>query len=519
MFKKKLWCLLGLIWLSFTLLSSRQNALAAAQPKPILLVYDALNVSSGGNVKLDALQRLLTSLNVSVVTKRQADYHHQNLNVRYQAVVTMVNWPASGITNRSFKEDRQAFTGPKLHIGPNLTGAERSELQAKTTKLYAQQLVLTAPGQQQLLPFASTLEVVQPDPQNTDHSVGSLQTQAKAVPTYAYGWLQKGSAYLPNFEPSGLSLVLAGRLFSQWLGQNQTYAPLLTLTGVTPYSNLQQLKAFSRYCKTQGIPFAVSAVSVADNMNMAAFTHYAAALRLVLQSGGYLWLKMPEPRLQTPLEGNQLKQHVTSALTGLAQQSVYPLGFSAAGFWNQDQSLQQALNLSTDWLLLPNPSKSVAGPVAGHSIVANRSYFAAALSGFNTLKQVQNQTFPLPLATTVPLPRSKQGLVRLEKQISARQWHWQDPGKAAETPEIQTQALSLSFHKGQYWLNGQAAQIQKPQQRLRLPGAGGAKQPGLFASYFRIQGNVLMIFFAVVFVVLISFIVVGRRIYWARFKR
>ncbi len=148
--------------------------------------------------KIDILQRTLTALNLRVKTVAQTDYQAGMIKQgHYTGVITMVNWSAVGITNKTFIRDRDAYRGIKLHIGDGLTAKEASELGATKMVLYQQQMALKTAKTSKSLPFKQAITVL--THQSSDAVMyGRLVTPDGNV-DYAYGTVNHHDAYLPFF--------------------------------------------------------------------------------------------------------------------------------------------------------------------------------------------------------------------------------------------------------------------------------------------------------------------------------
>lgn len=142
---------------------------AAAATNRVLLVYDSQNSADHGYRKIDSLQRLLTSHQLSVRTIAESQYRSGMLrNGKYSGVITMVNWAQNPVNNRQFQHDWHQFSGIKLHIGGNLTKAEADQIGGAAETLRHQQLILSdAHGHSQLLPLSDTLTVFKPGKQDS----------------------------------------------------------------------------------------------------------------------------------------------------------------------------------------------------------------------------------------------------------------------------------------------------------------------------------------------------------------
>ena len=303
---------LGLVGLSWI-----QPTVAQGASKRVLIVYDSLNSTADGQQKLAGVQQVLASTGVSTQTEKLSDYYAGQLTAkRYTGVVTLINWPQGDLHNAAFTRDRQAFTGKKLHIGQQLSATEARDLQATRHNVYHQQLTLSAAGQQQLLPFSEdiTLLTVTGKAKN----FGRLEPQNQGTGHYPYGTVVGRDGYLPYFEATGFSQVLAAQTIAQLFGKVRQHQPLLTITGVTPYSNLTRLTQLATKLNAAGIPFAISTTSVADNTSLAAFAKFAKALRIVENDQGIIFLQVPIVGAADRQSGPLLEQTMVEELTSWA---------------------------------------------------------------------------------------------------------------------------------------------------------------------------------------------------------
>lgn len=485
-----------------------------ASVQRVLLVYDAQNTSARGNQKIDILQRTLTALNLRVKTVAQTDYQAGMIKQgHYTGVITMVNWSAVGITNKTFIRDRDAYRGIKLHIGDGLTAKEASELGATKMVLYQQQMALKTAKTSKSLPFKQAITVL--THQSSDAVMyGRLVTPDGNV-DYAYGTVNHHDAYLPFFNTSGIGLATSQQLLAHLFTKQTTNRPLLTIRKVTPYSNLTRLVSLSRYLRQQHIPFAISAVSVTDNSELAAYRTYTKALREVELNGGVVFLQTPQVGGASASDGTLLDRLMTGELVDLANQAVFPVGISSEGYWNQDAVLRKnALQKSSSWLLLANKTPTYLKQ-DNDAVVAQRAFAATPLK---TVSAKMVSDFAVPTALTISLPTSKSQLRHVERTIVHAGFEWANLQTNGYRSTIRTGTTELVYHDGKYYLNGHQQRVTRKVASPYKTPKPVATQP-LFKGFFKFQGQFLTVFFGVVLIALVVFIIIGRRIYWRRLRR
>ena len=517
----KLWKLCLLALLCLPLFGQTLDVKAASTDKEnnsVLLVYDSLNTTENGQEKIDTLQRVLSGMNLHVKTISQSQYKTGMLSQRYIAVITLINWAKANLVNQQFVKDRQHYNGLKLHIGQNLSQDEINQLGVKIDKLYQQQFILKNTNQEQLLHYTKSLDVVNVDSKDKN-VVGILSTQEANQKEYPFGYINGKNAYLPFFSTDGLGLLTEIQLIAKLIGKQETFKPLLTITDVTPYSDLKLLEQLSRFFYDHDIPFAISTVSVSENTEMKAFSRFTAALRNVENRGGVIFLQTPKVTSDADNTGTLLSDNMSTYLVSLARHQVFPVGISSSGFWNQDKILRtHSLELADHWLLLPNASTVTHVKKDQNAGIAKESFFAMSADSLNGVKRNNATRFLVPTALTYVMPDSQEKLERIENSIEDQSLTWFDPVEDNLQTTIKTDTTILQYRHGDYFANGASEEIQTSNNVFGKSFSDG-QQKTLFSKYFKIQGGILAIFFGIITVILAVFIYIGQRIYWNRFKR
>jgi len=490
---------------------------ASTDSNKILLVYDSQNNAAEATKKIDALQRSLTSMSLQVKTVGQDDYKAGMLNQNYAGVITMINWREVGLTNQKFIKDREKFNGIKLHIGPNLDETEIKELGGRPQTIYRQQFTLRNKGNEQLLPFSETLTVLHDLPEAAQE-FGILETQQEHLKDYPFGVINGKNAYLPFFRSSGLSMMVEIQLIGQLFNQVGKYQPMLTFTKITPYSDLKLLDELSLFCYRNEIPFAVSTTSVIQNSDMKAFGRFTTTLRNIESRGGIIFLQAPEVS-NADNSPTSLNQKLARYLVSLSQHQVFPVGFSAEGFWNQDQVLRNNyLSYADHWLLLPNDTESTFVKQDNDAKASQQTFFTMSMASLKEVKKNSSLRFAIPTALTIPLPESETRLEMIKKEIMRSQISWYDPVDAKLQTEIKTPSTILKYKYGNYFANGKPEEVQVTNSMLNRQFSDGKPKSSL-KGYFKVQGRIFMIFFVVITIILVIFIYMGQKVYWNRLRR
>lgn len=506
------WAMIGVVFgLGWGLLSQPTRTEAAT--KPVLLVVDSQNAATTAPAQLDALQRLLTSMALPVETVRLTAYRaHQLTPRRYSGVITMINWPQSRLGNATFERDRQKFNGPDLHIGANLTAWEAKRLGAKRVALHHQQFNLREGEQQQLLPYQVAMTGL-PRLATTSQIQGWLITQTAQERHYPFGLVNHQRGYLPYFEPQGLALVMAAKTIKTLFHSGQSQPPLLTITGVTPYSNMNALLRVIRLLYHEGIPFAISTTSVDVNTKLPAFERFSAVLRAAEKRNGIIFLRTPIETGIQRLRGRTLQRVLRTEVTALSQHNVFPVGLSSPGRWNQTLRTQTAgLSLASTNLLLPTPTTAKLTNHNQRAQTYTHSFFGVPLNQLSTVTHAEAIQFQMPTALTVSLPQRATDRQALRRQLHRLQLTWFNPALGALTTRIKTGAADVQYQAGTYQLNGRVVadlDVGPGWWRQRQP----KRQVRWIDRYFQVQSHVLLALFTVIGVVLIVFGAFGYRVY------
>ncbi|MYV16200.1 hypothetical protein [Furfurilactobacillus milii] len=527
--KKRFGPILLLMLTIFSLLSSVSVTASASQvsraPR-VLLAYDSENRANDDQTKIDAMQRLLTSLNLEVHTIRIDQYHAGDIKrLHFKAVITMVNWSQAKLTTSDFAHDRAAFKGLKLHIGPSMATDERQSLGLTLSPRYHQQYWLSdhTSSARQLLSFSESLAVTTQTPA-TVKTFGTLVPQSQNAKKVPYGVINGNSAYLPYLTANGLSFIVASRLIARFFGHTATYAPLLTITDVTPFTNMDLLHKLATDLENNGIPFAISTTSISVNTDLPAYKRFTSELQWVENHGGVVFLRTPVVYYPKASTQGQLKQLMQTQIWRLIDRQVFPVGLSAPNYWNQDLVYRPAaLSYSNNVILMQNPSETKNADADNTAGVYKQAFYGLQEQSLETVHNGTNlaQTdlsFSSPTAVTMTMPDSQKDLTGLVKRVSAAKVSWLDPsaGKFSGTTTVANQRAH--YRNGNYYLNGQLTVVptyNPPKQTKPAP----VTPTGALNTFFSVDGVFLFFFMIVSLIVLLAFYIVGRQVYWRMFKK
>lgn len=518
MSKLKLWLalLLMLLCLGGNLFFNDLNVHASSR---VLLVYDSQNKANLGYQKIDTLQRLLTSININVTTTNIKSYRAGTLRTgNYLGVITMINWPQVKINNNNFYRDRARFSGIKWHIGGALSSSELSGVNIK--KVYHQQFTVQYNHREQLLPFTDTLSLVSSN-KAKHQSFGSLINQNGGGQRAPFGTIVGKDGYLPYFSTEGVGLLLAEKMMSQLFSWNQINRPLLTISGVTPYSNLTLLNNLTRFLYENNIPFAISTTTVSRNNELPAFSKFTKALRLAEIRNGVVFLKVPEISYKSG--SKSIKNVMQKELTNLGQAGVFPVGLGAANFWNQDAVYRKnGLDLSNYVMLFPSPKTVVFSKQDNRATSFKKAIFALSLNNYLKMNPNWKTSLSMPTSITLKLPDKFPELKLLEGKLDKLSFNWYSPFYEKFKPVLRVGSSTFSYNHGIYYLNGKPEEITSNLGIWKTPWQRSVRNKTKVIwinQFFLSQSKILMTLLIVIFIVLLFFVIIGRRMYRKMFFR
>ena len=520
-----------LIFISFFCAFALTNVAKASSQK-VLIVYDSKNEQNHGTDKIDSLKRFFISSHFQVSTKSMVDYQKGDLNDSYQGIITMINWPAANLKSASFNQDLNQFKGKKIHIGPNLSKAELSDLKAQSQNVYSNHVKLKINDNEQPLKGNTALTVLR-NVSNDAKKIGQYQS---GNDEYNAGIIEGQAAFLPNFETGGLSYIIGTKLIAQLFGISQDQKPFLFLRDVTPYSSSKYLLAISKFCLKKHMPLIISMTANANNTDVKSYLKLTETLRTLEQQGTLIFVQTPIIGAATSRDGNVLNNNFDNAILHLAQQQVYPIGISAPSFWSEDQVLyQNGLKKSDAWLLLSNNSHSAVKPndtkeereqyLETHDAVnylkpVSQSYLnkwsatgVPALS-FKSVDNLNTLRFSSPTAVTLTMPQSKNDLNRVKHQIKQLHFAYDDFNNFKSNTVA---GSTLLQYQDRHYLVNQKEEIIHNNAQTKI--IKKLTYHPILSSFFKTQETVLIYLLSIILIGLLILLWTGLKIYRENYHR
>ncbi|MBP1039474.1 hypothetical protein I6N95_00500 [Vagococcus sp. BWB3-3] len=515
--KNRFFWLIGLLVFIFAYPNTATaGTIDPVQPRDrLLLVYDSLAVEQKGDEMINLMQSLLTSLQVSVTTLSIDDYQTGQL-ADYTGLIEIINQPDLPIDNQTFLKERELYQKKRLHIGQNLPESWRQVLGSPLKRLYDSASLdsLTFQASENLQQNV-TVDVLVDDQHSK--SYGSLNYNNE-LGRYPYGSLQDGVAYLPFWQTTGLPYLIGNRVICEWLGINQVVRqyPLLVFDDFTPVSDFGILRTLQQELQAAGLPFAISATGIWDNLDTKAANNYLEILTEISTQNSSLFLQTPFVQNSNREDQHALQRQMATSLTFFLENKVYPVGIATPAYWNQDADYQeQALNFADTTILLPNRNRQERLKATTNQL------YQTAYVGFDSdsfrnidLWGVSEKVFFSPTAIVIPFPETEERLERILTGLTTTSYLFENT--LYTDHRVVTNSHTLEVKNQQFFLDGQRKWIESA---IPFEAKAVAKPDTSLTSFFATQNKILTVFITGTLIVLGIFLIISYVLYRRKYGR
>lgn len=512
--------LVGLIFFLLALthpLIAQAGTITEIQPRDrLLLVYDSLDTEQKGDEMINLMQSLLTSLQVSVTTLSIDDYQAGQLT-DYTGLIEIINQPDLPIENQTFLTERDAYQKKRLHIGQKLPEPWRQVLGSPLKRLYGDSASLDSLTFQasENLSQTFTVDVLTEDQHSKNY--GSLNYDNE-LGRYPYGSLQNGVAYLPFWQTTGLPYLIGNRLVCEWLAINQVVRqyPLLVFDDFTPVSNFKIFKKLQKELQAAGLPFALSATGIWDNLETKAANNYLEILTEVSTQNSSLFLQTPFAQSPNSTDPRALQRDMATSLTFFLENKVYPVGIATPAYWNQDADYQeQALGYSDTTILLPNRNRQ------SRLKTTTNQLYQTAYVGFDPdsfsnidLWGVSEKAFFSPTAIVIPFPETEERLERILQGLTKTSYLFENT--LYTDHKVVTINHTMEVKNQQFYLDGQRKWIETA---IPFEAKAVAEPATSLTGFFATQNKILTVFITGTLIVLGIFLIISFVLYRRKYGR
>ncbi len=442
-------------------------ALGAAEPQApqaptggsVLLLYDSLAKDTARKDETDAAARLLMTMGAKVRVEPLSGYQRGML-ASYQRLLLLGLDPSIKQSSPELEQELETFTGSLLQLG------------------------------------------------------GTPLAFAGERPTRQYG---------PAPQAGAGGRLATARLLREWMGlpgYGQLYA---MIRGFTPFSDYTLLRSLADELYAGGIPFAVGARPVLDNLQFPAAKRYAAALRYIQQKQGAVLMEAPAV-FGPPAEGKDpLHQQISSFLDMMMQEGAAPLGIAAEQYWSFDRHYREEGMPFFDSLVLYANRSNLPLYQARTS---ETEYFQSTLYSISPdnpdeweMLRVSSSTYPVDAAVTLDFPENQKELDALVKTLKAYPAVFADYRERDHT--TRTSSHSASTLGGKVRIDGA---LLAPERRDTGDEQNEdftyiEREKASFTGFFQAQNQIFLAVVVGALAVFTLFIAAGRRLYRRKFLK
>lgn len=521
--------LFGILILGVTV--PTEAAMNILHPKKVLLVYDSLRQGTDKSQEVHSIERLLSSFQYQVTSKGMDEYKQGEIKKeKYDAVITMINWPQMPLENKTFYKERDAFKGKKLHIGGNLTQNEMKNFSNQWDFLEQQNYKIIDNHGMYDEVIGLEKYVVAPINISKKEKIVSYM-QANMSPNhkknYPYGLIEGKNAYLPFYHREGATFLSASELFAKWLGIHQQYDPYVAILDFTPLSNMEIAKQFVNKMEKLENEIIIGATSSAANTDLNTFKVYLSLLRqFSLNKQSVVYLNTPALN-NVGDTNNQLMSIMQQEVSTFIENSIFPLGISAPAYWNFDSFYQNsALSFAQATLLYEFDKTPVYHTKTNTSLVYPVMFYDIKASQLENINwhingKYTDFRFPMPVTISYPFPNDKEQLNKMYHNILNDPFPPTSSYLYTFKTGVSTQTQSIIGMDGRITLNGEPivnlnlGQLKERREKFEKNAKKMQQQASVTVEKNAMNrlNDILVIVIVVTLIILIIMLFIGRKLY------
>lgn len=330
------------------ILFERLSPIHAAEKEQtsVLLVYDSLAIGSAKEGNVEALLRLLFSMGVRVESLPM-DQYESGMMREFQNLITVRNLPDYELaSSENYVSDFASYTGNYLHIGYELPGSVKSNLQVQQTTVKMGSARLSI-GPIRHADLAMNFNDVPVITDAAGEKLGELTFpgQSQSAP---FGVKNERLAYVPYFEAGTATEFAIANMLDAWLSLNAAGQVYVLFEEIYPFSDLKLLETAADRLYEAGIPFIYCVRPVFSNTDYPAMQRYMQVLKYAQSRNGTVLLDEPAVSPAAALQEDSLQPKMYAFIDLLAEQEIVPLGMGDDMFSVSWQELQPLL--SEKWI-------------------------------------------------------------------------------------------------------------------------------------------------------------------------
>lgn len=483
-----------------------------AETAPVLIVYDSLAKGTPLEGNIDAIQRILASLNAQVTVTSYDKYDAGMLN-KFNKVINISNLEDVSQSPDIFNRDMEGYFGYYMHIGYQLPQHVQQEMGIEVYKQATDTSKITI-GQLSQASIMATNILYTTKYNGTPYGT-IVSENGKA--SYPYGVIHGNNAFIPYMVKGNLSELAASFLLKDWLHVTSTGQNYVLLNEIYPFSDLDLLNEAADRLYNAGIPFIASVQPVFSNFQFPAMQRYLETLKHIQSRNGSIVVNAPVVASTISPDIAGLKTQLSSFLDALAEYQIVPLGIGSELYWTYDQHYSEyGLSIFDSGILYDDHN------IRHHTQRNNSSVFHSAMYTINgkDLNKYMNSnkllnSLPMNTAFIYPFPEDRQELeATLDTLLTS--WTTFADYKNGEH-SVRTEKNELTSHSGHLQINGQPIALNNKLAEIDSDHTYVQEVKKSFTTLFSVQNNIFIVLILATLLIFMVFLIIGYRMYKRKF--
>lgn len=479
---------------------------------PVLIVYDSLGVGTPFEGNIDALQRILASLNAQVTITSYDKYEAGTLS-KFSKVINMSNMEDVSHSPEMFKRDMNSYSGDYMHIGYQLPQRVQQEM---GIEIYKQATDIVNISIDQLTQAAINVTNISYTTKFNGTSYGTIGSENRKA-SYPYGVIQGKNAYIPYMLKGNLSELAASFVLKDWLHVTRTGQNYVLFNEIYPFSDLDLLNEAADRLYNAGIPFIASVQPVFSNFQFPAMQRYLETLKHLQSRNGSIVVNAPVVASTISPDIAGLKTQLSSFLDALAEYEIVPLGIGSELYWTYDQHYSEfGLSIFDSGILYDNQN------IRYHTQRNYSSVFQSAMytmKGKDLNKYAKStrslQSLPMNTAFVYPFPTDRQQMEGILDTLLTSWTTFAD--YKSEEHSVRTVKNELTSRSGHLQINGHAIALNNTIAEVDSDHDYVQEVKKSFTTLFSVQNNIFIVLILVTLLIFMVFLIIGYRMYKRKF--
>jgi uncharacterized protein YdaL len=497
-----------LIFISFPKITSATQSETA----PVLVVYDSLANGTPFEGNIDAVQRILASLNAQV-TITSYDKYEAGMFAKFNKVINISNLEDVAHAPEIFDRDMKSYFGDYMHIGYQLPQYVQQEMGIEVQKQATDTLKISIGQFTQASIIATNISY---STKFNGTSYGTIFSENRKA-SYPYGVIHGKNAYIPYMVKGNLSELAASFVLKDWLHVTSTGKNFVLLNEIYPFSDLDLLNEAADRLYSAGIPFIASVQPVFSNFQFPAMQRYLETLKHIQSRNGSIVVNAPVVASTISPDIAGLKAQLSSFLDALAEYEIVPLGIGSELYWTYDQHYSESgLSIFDSGIIYDNRN------IRYHTQRNNSSVFNSAMytiKGKDLNKYLNSNkslnSLPMNTAFVYPFPIDRQEMEETLDNLLSSWTTFADYKN--EEHSVRTEKNELTSHSGHLQINGHPIALNNTIAEIDSDHTYVQEVKKSFTTLFSVQNNIFIVLILTTLLIFMVFLIIGYRMYKRKF--